>query len=56
MVSSFQEGADFNTAMEVDPEFRLKVKGAEAGAGEVFAEHLLIFAKIYMIFLLSQLV
>ncbi len=31
LVSCFLEGADFNTAMEVDPEFGLEVKGAEAG-------------------------
>ncbi len=51
LVSGFQEGADFNSAVDVDPEFGLGVKCAEARAGKIFTKGLLIFAKVYVIFL-----
>ena len=51
LISGFPEGADFYSAMEVDPEFGLGVKCAEARAGKIFTRGLLIFAKVYVIFL-----
>jgi hypothetical protein len=45
------EWADFDATVEVDPDFGLGVKVAEARAGEVFAECLLIFAKVNMVLL-----
>ncbi len=51
LVSGFPEGADFNSAVEVDPEFGLGVKCAEARAGKIFTKGLLIFAKVYVILL-----
>jgi hypothetical protein len=51
LISCFPEEADFYAAVEVDPDFGLGIKGAETRAGQVFAEGLLIFAKVNMIFL-----
>jgi hypothetical protein len=51
LISGFPEGAYFYSAVEVDPEFGLGVKCAEARAGEIFAKGLLIFAKVNVVFL-----
>jgi hypothetical protein len=51
LISGFPEGVDFYSAVEVDPEFGLSVKCAEARAGKIFAEGLLIFAKVNVVFL-----
>ena len=51
LIGGFPEGADFYSAVDVDTEFGLGVERAEARAGEVFTKGLLIFAKVYMIFL-----
>jgi hypothetical protein len=45
------EWADFDTTVEVDPNFGLGVKGAKGRAVEVFAECLLIFAEVNMVLL-----
>jgi hypothetical protein len=51
LISGFPEGADFYATVEVDTNFGLGVKGAEVKAGKVFAECLLVFAEINVIFL-----
>ncbi len=51
LVSGFPEGADFDTTVEVDPDFGLCIKCAETRVGKIFAEGLLIFAKVNMVFL-----
>ena len=51
LISGLPEGADFYSAVEVDPNFGLGIKCAETRAGKVFVEGLLIFAKVNMVFL-----
>ncbi len=42
LVSSFPEGSDFYSAVDMDTEFGLGVKCTETGAGKIFTEGLLI--------------
>jgi hypothetical protein len=49
LVGGFPEGADFYSAVDVDTEFGLGVQCAEARAGKIFTEGLLIFAKVYVV-------
>ncbi len=51
LVGGFPEGADFYSAVDVDTEFGLGVECAEARAGKIFTEGLLVFAKVYVVLL-----